>query len=335
MNLNRSFKFAIFLAFLTLITALFSLCIGRFSVNLIDVFNSLLKLLGFESEVAQNIYNVIVQIRLPRIIAAMLVGAALGVSGAAYQGIFCNQLVSPDLLGVSSGACVGASCAIILDFSIFGVQIFAFICGLIAVGLTLSIPRLIQRNNTLILVLSGVIVSGLMLSIIGFLKYIADPETKLPDIVYWQLGSLAKIDIVNIKFLAPMMLICMILLVALSWRINILSLGDDSATRLGVNVNLERNIIIICSTFLTASSVCISGIIAWIGLLIPHLARMLIGANNTHVIPASIFMSAIFLIIVDTIARTISISEIPLGVLTGFIGTTFFIWVLTKNKKFI
>jgi len=183
------------------------------------------------------------------------------------------------------------------------------------------------------LVLSGIIVSGLMGSIIGFLKYVADPETKLPDIVYWQLGSLAKLDSDNLKYIAPVMIICAILLIAMSWRINLLSLGDESAARLGVNVSFERAVIIICATLLTACSVCISGIVAWVGLLMPHLARMLVGANNIKSMPASIFMGAIFLLFVDTLARSISVSEVPLGVLTGFIGTVFFVWVLWRNKK--
>lgn len=288
---------------------------------------------GFGDGAASNITNVIENLRIPRIIAAILVGAALSVSGAAYQGVFKNQLVSPDLLGVSAGACVGAATAIIFDLSLIWIQIFAFGFGLAAVAITLAIPKMMGRTSTLMLVLSGIIVSGLMGSIIGFLKYVADPETKLPDIVYWQLGSLAKLDSENLKFIAPVMIICAILLIAMSWRINLLSLGDESAARLGVNVAFERAIVIICATLLTACSVCISGIVAWVGLLMPHLARMLVGANNIKSMPASIFMGAIFLLFVDTLARSISVSEVPLGVLTGFIGTVFFVWVLWRNKK--
>ena len=288
---------------------------------------------GYGEGAASNITNVIENLRIPRIIAAILVGAALSVSGAAYQGVFKNQLVSPDLLGVSAGACVGAATAIIFDLSLFWVQVFAFGFGLAAVAITLAIPKMMGRASTLMLVLSGIIVSGLMGSIIGFLKYVADPETKLPDIVYWQLGSLAKLDSDNLVYIAPVMIICAILLIAMSWRINLLSLGDESAARLGVNVSFERAVIIICATLLTACSVCISGIVAWVGLLMPHLARMLVGANNIKSMPASIFMGAIFLLFVDTLARSISVSEVPLGVLTGFIGTVFFVWVLWRNKK--
>jgi iron chelatin ABC transporter, permease protein len=316
-----------------LLCIIISLGVGRFSISSNDVIMALISIFGFNGDVASNAQNVVLNIRLPRIIAAVFVGAALSLSGAAYQGVFRNQLVSPDLLGVSAGACVGAATAIVLDLSLFGVQILAFICGLIAVGITLAIPKLMNKNSTLMLVLSGVIVSGLMGSLIGLLKYIADPETKLPDIVYWQLGSLAKVDTTNLIFIAPIMLVCGVLLVAMSWRINLLSMGDESAAKLGVNVNFERGIIIVCATLLTASSVCISGIVAWVGLLIPHLARMIVGANNIRSMPISIFIGAIFLLFVDTLARSISIAEVPLGVLTGFIGTIFFIFVLMRNKR--
>ena len=316
-----------------LLCIIISLGVGRFSISSNDVIMALISIFGFNGDVASNAQNVVLNIRLPRIIAAVFVGAALSLSGAAYQGVFRNQLVRPDLLGVSAGACVGAATAIVLDLSLCGVQILAFICGLIAVGITLAIPKLMNKNSTLMLVLSGVIVSGLMGSLIGLLKYIADPETKLPDIVYWQLGSLAKVDTTNLIFIAPIMLVCGVLLVAMSWRINLLSMGDESAAKLGVNVNFERGIIIVCATLLTASSVCISGIVAWVGLLIPHLARMIVGANNIRSMPISIFIGAIFLLFVDTLARSISIAEVPLGVLTGFIGTIFFIFVLMRNKR--
>ncbi|ERJ26457.1 FecCD family ABC transporter permease [Campylobacter concisus] len=331
---NANFSLVtIFLALLTLLCAFVALCVGRFYISFGDVFSVLAHSIGLGDGAASNITNVIENLRIPRIIAAILVGAALSVSGAAYQGVFKNQLVSPDLLGVSAGACVGAATAIIFDLSLFWIQIFAFGFGLAAVAITLAIPKMMGRSSTLMLVLSGIIVSGLMGSVIGFLKYVADPETKLPDIVYWQLGSLAKLDSENLKYIAPVMIICAILLIAMSWRINLLSLGDESAARLGVNVAYERSIIIICATLLTACSVCISGIVAWVGLLMPHLARMLVGANNIRSMPASIFMGAMFLLFVDTLARSISVSEVPLGVLTGFIGTVFFVWVLWRNKK--
>jgi len=320
------------LGILTLLCAVAALCIGRFGVSPADTAKALANALGADFDLPRNVQNVITNIRLPRIIAAIFIGLALSVSGCAYQGIFKNVLVSPDLLGVSAGACVGACLAIIFDMQIWGIQALAFGFGLGAVALTLFIPHLMRRQSTIMLVLSGIIVSALMASIIGFFKYIADPETKLPDIVYWQLGSLSKISVPNLLTLCPLIALCVAIIWLMAWRINLLSLGDVAATRLGVNVPFERGVIIICATLLTASSVCLSGIVAWVGLLIPHLARMSVGVDNTRAVPASLFLGAIFVLVVDTIARTISPSEVPLGVLTGFIGTLFFIWVLFKSR---
>lgn len=325
----KNFKFMLVLLILaTIATIAISLCIGRFSLSIDEV----LKALG-GGEVAQNVHNVVMDVRLPRIIAAVLVGAALGISGTAYQGVFKNQLVSPDLLGVSAGACVGAAIAILLDLNILLIQLFAFVFGLAAVCITLLITRALRSSTTIMLVLAGIIVSGLMGALIGFLKFMADPETKLADIVYWQLGSLAKVDSSVLAMIAPVMGVCIAILVLMSYRINVLSMGDATAAKLGVNVVMERGIIIVCATLLTASSVCISGIVAWVGLLMPHLTRMIVGVSNTKAIPASIFLSAIFVLIVDDVARSINQSEIPLGVLTGFIGTLFFIFILLKNKR--
>ena len=325
----KNFKFMLVLLILaTIATIAISLCIGRFGLSIAEVLKAL-----SGGEVAQNVHNVIMQVRLPRIIAAVLVGAALGISGTAYQGVFKNQLVSPDLLGVSAGACVGAAIAILLDLNILLIQLFAFVFGLAAVCITLLITRALRSSATIMLVLAGIIVSGLMGALIGFLKFMADPETKLADIVYWQLGSLAKVDPSVLAMIAPVMGVCIAILVLMSYRINVLSMGDATAAKLGVNVVLERGIIIVCATLLTASSVCINGIVAWVGLLMPHLTRMIVGVSNTKAIPASIFLSAIFVLIVDDVARSINQSEIPLGVLTGFIGTLFFIFILLKNKR--
>lgn len=325
----KNFKFMIIVLVLATIGAvLISLCVGRFAINFTDVLATI-----FGQNAAQNVQTVLFEVRLPRIIAALLVGAALGVSGTAYQGVFKNQLVSPDLLGVSAGACVGAAIAILLDLGIVFIQLFAFIFGLGAVCITLGVTKILRSQSSIMLVLAGIIVSGLMGAIIGFLKFVADPETKLADIVYWQLGSLAKIQPEILAMIAPVMGVCMVILVLMSYRINVLSMGDETAATLGANVVFERGIIIVCATLLTASSVCISGIVAWVGLLMPHLARMIVGVNNVRAIPASIFLSAIFVLIVDDFARSLTASEIPLGVLTGFIGTIFFIFILLRSKR--
>ena len=276
--------------------------------------------------------NIVLNLRLPRILAAMLVGAALAASGAAYQGIFRNPLVSPDLLGVSSGACVGAALSILLGWSIWGTQAAAFAGGLLAVLMTLALPRLIGCDSAVILVLAGIVVSGFMSATLGLMKYLADPETELAEIVYWQMGSLAKSEYGNLAALVPVMLLAAGVLVAMRWRINVLSLGDREARLVGAEIRRERTIMVVCATLLTASAVCMSGTIGWLGLVVPHLARLAAGDNNLRTLPLSILAGALFLLCTDTLARNLYEQEIPLGIITGFIGAPFFAWVLVRQK---
>ena len=306
---------------------LLSLSWGRYTIPPSDVIDTLLN--NSQNEIQ---HNIIFNLRLPRILAAILVGAALAVAGTTYQGIFRNPLVSPDILGVSNGACVGAAIAILMGSGMLGVQTFAFTGGLIAVLLTMNLPHLIQRDSTIVLVLSGIIVSGFMMASLGLIKYLADPETQLADIVYWQLGSLTKSNYDNLMILAPIIVLTTVVLLAMRWRINVLSLGDREAKLIGANIRFERGMMVCTATLLTASAVCLSGTIGWLGLVIPHLARLFIGDNNVKSLPMAALIGAIFLLIVDTLARNLYIQEIPLGILTGFIGAPFFAWVLIKQK---
>ena len=245
-----------------------SLGIGRFFIPLDQVTNILLsKFLVIPITWDASMYNVVMEIRLPRVLGAIAVGVALAVSGAAYQGVFRNDLVSPDLLGVSHGASVGACIGILMHLSLYGVAVLAFLGGILSVCLTLTLPKLIQNQSRIVLVLCGIIVSGFMAAIIGLLKYIADPDTELQDIVYWQLGSLAKVTWDNLLYVLPIIIIGTIAVLALRWRLNILSLPDQEAQSLGVNVNRERLVIIGISTLLTAAAVCLSGTIGWVGLV--------------------------------------------------------------------
>ena len=279
-----------------------SLVIGRFFIPINEVMNILSsKFLVLPITWDASMYNVVMEIRLPRVLGAIAVGIALAVSGAAYQGVFRNDLVSPDLLGVSHGASVGACIGILLHLSLYGVAILAFMGGILAVCLTLLLPKLIQNQSRIVLVLCGIIVSGFMAAIIGLLKYIADPDTELQDIVYWQLGSLAKVTWDNLLYVLPIIIICTIAVLALRWRLNIL---------------------------------CLSGTIGWVGLVIPHLSRMLVGNDHKKLIPATILVSASFLMIADLFARSLTTAEIPLGILCGFIGTPFFAWVLYKQRRY-
>lgn len=314
---------------------LISLVVGRFFIPLEEVVNILIsKFLVVPITWDASMYNVVMEIRLPRVLGAIAVGIALAISGAAYQGVFRNDLVSPDLLGVSHGASVGACVGILMHLSLYGTAVLAFIGGIVSVCLTLLLPRLIQNQSRIVLVLCGIIVSGFMAAVIGLLKYIADPDIELQDIVYWQLGSLAKVTWDNLLYVLPIIVIGTIALLALRWRLNILSLSDQEAQSLGVNVQQERLVIIGISTLLTAAAVCLSGTIGWVGLVIPHLSRMLVGNDHKKLIPVTIIVSASFLMLADLFARSLTTAEIPLGILCGFIGTPFFAWVLYRQRRY-
>lgn len=311
-----------------------ALCIGQYKISATNVISILFSdIFKYEGSWTDTMYRVVMYSRLPRVIAAIAVGASLSLAGASYQGVFRNPLVSPDLLGVSNGACVGAAISIILGLGYVGNVTLAFIGGLVAVLLTVLFPNLINKKSTIALVLSGVIVGGFFSSILGLLKYVADPDTELAEITYWQLGSLSKVKVESLYIILPIMLIAGVIVYLFRWRINVISLGDKESKTLGINLQRERGIIILCSTLLTASAICISGTIGWIGLIMPHLARMIIGQDNKRVIPVSTLLSSIFLIVVDTTARNLTGAEIPLSIITGFIGTPFFAFVLIKQKN--
>lgn len=333
-KISIDYRITIFLLLIGLLfIVMLSLCIGRYSVTIKDIFSILIsKYTPLKLPYSQYTESVIYTLRLPRIIAALLVGGALALSGAAYQGVFKNPLVAPDMLGVSSGACIGAAIGILFGVGSFVIQIYAFIGGSIAVIMTTTIPKVIKNNSMMMLVISGIIVGGLMNSVIGITKYLADPETQLAEITYWQLGSLSKVTISDVMIISLPIIIASSILLIIKWRINILSLGELEAKNLGIDVEKIRLIIIICATILTASSVCISGTIGWIGLVIPHLARIIVGDDNVKVLPVSLILGAIFLISVDTLARVLTSAELPLGILTGLIGAPFYFYLLLKQR---
>ena len=278
---------------------------------------------------------VIMTLRLPRSVAAVLIGAALALSGATYQSIFKNPMVSPDLLGVSSGACVGAALAILLDGGAWQIQLFAFVFGAGTVFLTTLIPKLIRNNSTTILVLSGVIVSSLMSSVMSIIKSLADTDTKLAEITYWTMGSLATVDFKGIMSVVLTIVIPMAVILVMRYRLNVLALGDDEAKTLGINIQKTRGVFIACSTLITASCVCLAGTIGWIGLVIPHVSRLIIGADNKKMLPIALTFGGAFMLVIDTLCRTLSSAELKIGVLTGIIGAPFFLFILIKQSKMI
>ncbi len=311
-----------------------SLFIGRYPLSLSDVINALGYKIGLiHQDIPATHLNVIWDIRLPRAILGGMVGASLAVSGASFQGMFRNPLVSAGILGVSSGAGFGASLAIILfDAQPVFIYLLAFGFGLLAVALSYLIGITYKSTPTIMLVLGGVVVSAIFSSLIAFLKFIADPYEQLPSITFWLMGSLASARLVDILISAVPMSIGIVGLFAMRWRLNILSLGDTEARALGINIMIVKGMAIFFATLATAGAVCIGGIIGWVGLVIPHIGRMLVGNNNAILIPVSLSIGAVYLIIVDNLARTITGAEIPLGILTSLVGGPFFIYLIKRTR---
>ena len=312
---------------------LISLCIGRYPISLSKVIEILINGITGNIDASNDLYrNIIWEIRMPRAILGALVGGALGVSGASLQGLFKNPLVSPGILGVSSGAGFGAAVAILLFGATAVVYPFALGFGILAVFLSYLIGRTYNTAPTIMLVLGGVIVSSIFSALISFAKYAADPYEQLPSIVFWMMGSLANAGYRDILTSGPIIIAGSLGLYLIRWRINVLSMGDKEARTLGIDTRIAKGTIVVSATLATAGAVCVSGIIGWVGLIIPHIGRMLVGNDNRILIPVSFSLGACFLILVDNMCRVITGSEIPLGILTSLIGGPFFIYLLKKTK---
>lgn len=324
-----------FLIIILILTFLISFSIGGYSISIIETLKLLFSRLVGTNINGNTAATVLFKVRLPRIFSAIMIGAALSVSGASYQGLFKNPMVSPDILGASAGAGLGAALAILLSLKSFEIQLMSFGFGLAAVMLSYTISKIISdgEGSILSLVLTGMIISTLCSSFISLIKYIGDPYNKLPEITFWLMGGLSAITVKDTELMLIPMLIGTIPLVLLRWNLNALSFGDEEASSLGINTKKIRFIIIICSTLITAVSVSVGGIIGWVGLIIPHLSRMLVGPNYKILIPTSLIVGGIYLLLVDDIARSFFTMEIPLGILTSLIGAPFFIYLLLKGKK--
>ncbi len=277
--------------------------------------------------------RVLLDIRLPRVLAGLLVGASLAGAGVVYQGLFRNPLVSPDVLGVSGGAAFGAVIGIFLSLPILMIQTLAFGVGLLTVGrVYLSAVAVRGRDPTLVLVLGGVVVGALAGAAISLLKILADPYDQLPAITFWLLGSIASVRGAELWNVLPAVCLGLLPLVLLRWRVNVLSLGDEEAKALGVEAGRLRALIIAAATLMTASVVAIAGVIGWVGLVIPHIARMLVGPNFERLLPAAMLIGASYLVLVDALARSIGRIEVPLGILTAVVGAPFFLWLLWRGR---
>jgi iron complex transport system permease protein len=326
--------FALAVAALALLLVI-SFSVGRYPVSA----NELLRLLWFKvsgtpSGLPETVETVVFKVRGPRVLASMMVGGALAVSGAVYQGLFRNPSVSPDILGVSSGAALGAVLGIYFSLGVFGIQALAFAGGLAAVAAVYLIGTLLRYHDPILtLVLPGVVIGTLLGSVVGLIKYLADPYNQLPAITFWLLGSLTGITASDLWAILPAILFGLVPLYLLRWRMNVMTLGDEEAQALGVDARRLRLVVVAAATLMTAAAVSVSGIIGRIGLLIPHFARLLVGPDFARLLPAVVLLGGGYLLGVDTLARTISTIEVPLGVLTAFIGTPFFIWVLAVSHK--
>jgi iron complex transport system permease protein len=312
-----------------------SLFLGRYVVPPAQVLQILgNKFLGmnFDPLWTSSAETVILQVRLPRAIMAALIGAGLSMSGASFQGMFQNPLVSPFILGVSAGASFGAAMGLVLELPALAVQGLAFVFGILAVGLAYFLAHIYKATPILMLVLSGMVVSAFFQSLLSLIKFVADDEEKLPAITFWLMGSLGSIEVKDLTIAVIPITLSMIVLYLLRWKLNVLSMGDRESRSLGVNNELMKGIIIIVTTVITSTAVAFSGIIGWVGQVIPHFCRMIVGPDHRVLIPATMLVGAGYLILIDNFCRLLTANEIPLGILTAMVGAPVFAYLLRKTK---
>jgi iron complex transport system permease protein len=320
-----------------------SLTFGRYGVSVIDVvrilFYRLWKAIGLHSVWPVEIgwtakaEAAVVNVRLPRVLLACMVGCSLSAAGATFQGVFSNPMASPDILGASGGAAFGAALAILLGLSAQFITVFAFLGALLTVALVFLITRRAPGQSTFNLILAGIMIGSLFSAGTSYLKLVADPSDQLPAITYWLMGSLSGTQLSTVPVAAIPMAVGLVPLLLLRWRLNVLSLGDGEARALGVNVGVLRAVLILCATLVTAASIAVSGTIGWVGLVIPHLSRKLIGSDQRWLLPCSMLVGAAFLLLVDDVSRTLLATEIPIGILTAAVGAPFFLWLLLRKEK--
>jgi iron complex transport system permease protein len=322
------------LAAVLLLVFLASFALGRYGVPVGEVVRILIdRVVPLENTWTPQMETAVVNVRLPRILIACLVGCSLSAAGAAYQGVFQNPMASPDILGASSGAAFGAALAILFGASSRMVTVSAFLFSIITVLLVFLIASRAPGLRVVNLILAGIMIGSLFSAGTSYIKLVADPSNQLPAITYWLMGSLSGSKLQTVVYAFAPMALGLIPLFLLRWRINILTLGDEEARALGVNTNVLRMIVIVCSTLVTAASISVGGMIGWVGLVIPHLARKLVGSNYRYLIPASMLAGAAFLLLVDDVSRNLLAVEIPIGILTAFIGAPFFIYLICRREK--
>ena len=330
-NLSAPLLFAI-LGVSLVLAFLLSMCVGRYSLSPGEI----VRFLSSNGEGGDVNIASVLRVRFSRVLGAVLIGGALSLSGAAYQGMLRNPMVSPDILGASAGAGFGAALALLAGMDGFAVQAMSFVFGLAAVLAAFIVSRLIENasgGGVIVLVLTGMVVSALFSAMVSLAKYVADPYDVLPAITFWLMGGLAYITLGDIYTMLPPLLAGTVPMLLLSWRLNLLSMGDEEASAMGVHPGRLRGVYILCATLVTASAVSSGGMIGWIGLIIPHLARMAAGVNHRRLLPAALLMGSLFLLLVDDLARCLFPQEIPLGVLTALMGAPLFLYLLFSGKR--
>lgn len=319
------------------VLSLISIAIGRYTISMESLYSIILKpsLINKDSELA-SAATILFEVRIARVIAAVMIGAALSTAGASYQGIFRNPMVSPDILGAATGAGFGAALAILFGANALIVQISAFGFGLLAVAVAYIASAMLTGKSggaTLTLVLTGMVVSSLFSAFISIIKYVGDPYDTLPAITFWLMGGLTYVTKSDVLVILAPFLAGIVPLMLIRWRINVLSLNDEEAGALGIDTKKMRMLIIICATLISSTSVAIGGMIGWVGLIVPHISRMIVGPSYSKLLPCSALMGGLFLLIVDDFARILFPQEIPLGVLTAMIGAPFFLYLMYKGKR--
>lgn len=311
---------------------LLSFVVGRYGVPLGQVVRILLSgVLPLEQTWTGNMAIAVLNVRLPRILLACLVGCGLSAAGTGYQTVFQNPMAAPDILGASSGACFGAALAILTGQSAVMITVFAFLASLLSVALVYLVGNHTRGNRVVNLLLAGIMVGSLFSACTSYIKLVADPTNQLPQITYWLMGSLSGTRMGTVKFAAVCMAVGLVPLLLLRWRMNLLTLSPDEARAMGVHTDRLRLAVILSSTVLTAAAVSVSGMIGWVGLVIPHLSRRIVGSDCRRLIPMSCLFGAAFLLLVDNMARCLTATEIPIGILTAFVGAPFFIYLMVKG----
>ncbi len=331
---KKPVRMLLILAAILLFIFLASFSLGRYGVPIGEVARILInRVIPLEVTWTSQMEAAVVNVRLPRILIACLVGCSLSAAGTSYQGVFQNPMASPDILGASSGAAFGAALAILFGLSSRMITVSAFAFSMATVLLVFLIAQRAPGLRVVNLILAGIMVGSLFTACTSYIKLVADPSNQLPAITYWLMGSLSGSKLHTVAYAAIPMAIGLVPLYFLRWRINLLTLGDEEAKTLGVNTNALRFAVILCSTLVTAASISVSGMIGWVGLVIPHLSRKLVGSNYRYLMPASMLAGAAFLLVVDNVSRNLLAVEIPIGILTAFIGAPFFIYLICKREK--